>query len=457
MNKLLKTMKKNYIYGIMIVFLIVIIVLGIMLYKKNEDYTIEVENQYNLAFYELIHYMQDVETYLAKAMISSTPEHGAETLTNVWKEANLAQVYLSQLPSANSELGKASKFLNQVSEYSYALSRKNIENKPLSKEELSNIKELHDYSVELRNILEQLELDLQDGRISWKQLTNDIDIPFAQQVDNLSSSVFSNIDKNFGEYEGLIYDGAFSEHIERADKKGLTGEDISEEKAKEIAIDFIGKDRIKEISFNELMENAQIVSYDFSAKMNGGNDENPLSISISKKGGHVVFMNYNRDVSAEVLTKEDAKKIGDDFLKTRKIENMEPTYYLTQGGTMTINYAYKQNDVIVYPDLIEVKIALDNGEVLGIEANGYLNSHHERKINLPKISLKEAKKNLNKDLEITGEKLSIIPTKWQTEKFCYQFSGKIDGNEFLVYINADTGKEENVLLIINTPNGILAQ
>ena len=120
MNKYLNTMKKNYLYGVMILLVIVSIILGYFLYKKNQEYTTVTHNQYNLALYELIDYVQDVENYLAKATITSTPEHGAETLTKVWREANLAQVYLSQLPVSSTELSNTAKFLNQVSEYSYS-------------------------------------------------------------------------------------------------------------------------------------------------------------------------------------------------------------------------------------------------------------------------------------------------------------------------------------------------
>ena len=35
------------------------------------------------------------------------------------------------------------------------------------------------------------------------------------------------------------------------------------------------------------------------------------------------------------------------------------------------------------------------------------------------------------------------------------FKGKVEDNEFLVYINAQTGKEEDILLIVNTPDGTL--
>lgn len=170
-----------------------------------------------------------------------------------------------------------------------------------------------------------------NGRISWKELTKETEIAFAQQVDNLSATVFSNLDENFGEYEGLIYDGAFSEHMESAEKKGLVGEDIDEEAAKKIATDFVGNDKIKEINANGLIENGNIVCYDFSVKINNGDDNNPLNISISKKGGHIVLMNYNRNVDTEVISQEDANNIGKEFLKSRGAPNMKATYYLKQS------------------------------------------------------------------------------------------------------------------------------
>lgn len=454
---MLNTMKKNYLYGIMILLIIVSIVLGYFLYKENKQYTTATHNQYNFALYELIDYVQDVENYLAKAMITSTPQHGAETLSKVWREANLAQVYLAQLPVSSTELSNTAKFLNQVSEYSYSLSRKNIYNEELSQEDLDNLKQLHDYSRELKNTLDQLSTDMNEGRISWDELTKDTEIAFAQQVDNLSASTFKNLDENFGEYAGLIYDGAFSEHMESADKKGLTGEEIDEEKAKQIAKDFIGEDKISELNSNGLIENGDIQVFDFSAKVKNGDDNNPLTISISKKGGHIVNMNYNRQIDIEAISQDDANKIGKEFLKSRGIENMKETYYLKEGGVVTINYAYEQNGVVVYPDLIKLKVALDNGEILGMETSGYLNNHTVRDISKAKISKEQAKSNLNKNLEITSEGLAIIPTEWKTEILCYEFKGKINDTDFLVYINAETGREENILVIIDTPNGILTQ
>ena len=257
---------KAYIIAAIVVFIVVVGgLISVIVNNKNETKTAS-QNTYNMAFYEVVDYVQNVETYLAKSLISSTPEHGAETLTNVWREANLAQAYLSQLPIESQELANTEKFLNQVSDYSYSLSRKNIYNESLSDEDLKNLKDLHKYSIELENTLNQLSDDINSGRIKWDELTNKATTAFAQQVSTSSMDGFSNLEENFHQYSGLIYDGAFSEHLTNGEKKGLTGDDIDEDIAKQKAIDFIGKDNVQNIESLGFSENATIPEYNFFVK-----------------------------------------------------------------------------------------------------------------------------------------------------------------------------------------------
>ena len=455
MNKLVEwknRLKKGHMFSVIMVLLVIVAILGFLLYRKQREYRQASENSYNMAFYELVDYVQNVETYLAKSLISSTPEHGAETLTNLWREANLAQSYLARLPIESQELQNTEKFLNQVSDYSYSLSRKNIYDEALTQEDLDNLTELHGYSVDLENMLNQLSEDLNQGRFKWDELTKKGTVAFAQQVDNISKESFSNLEENFHEYSCLIYDGAFSEHLTSSEPKGLTGEEISEEDAKQKAIDFIGEDKCKEVTNMGLSENATIPVYDFSIT---NYDDNTINISVSKNGGHIVNMNTNRDVSVEIISQEEANNKGKEFLSSKGFENMKETYYLKQEGIVTINYAATQDNVTLYSDLIKVKVALDNGEILGVETTGYLNNHTIRNFTKPKITVDEAKSKLNKNLQLESEGLAMIPTEWKTEIFCYEFKGKVDDREFLVYINVENGREEDILIITDTPNGTL--
>lgn len=454
LKNIIQNCKKNYLYGIIAVLVLFSCILGGNIYIKNENYVREVENKYNLAFYQLVDYVENIESYLAKSLISNSPEHGAETLTNVWREANLASTYLAQLPVQNNELLNTQKFLNQVSDYSYTLSRKNIYKESLTEDDLSNLKELHGYSLELKNTLEQLGSDLSNGNTSWKDFVKKENIKFAQQVSNMDNSMFSNINKNFEEFSGLIYDGAFSEHVNAGQMKYLEGkEDIDEETAKQKIKEFVGEEKIEEIISNGFIENGNIPVYDFSVKLK--DDENYMHISISKKAGQIVLMNHNRDIEFEVISQEEANEIGKKYLENKGFPNMKETYFLNENGIVTVNYAYLQDDVVIYPDLIKVKIALDNGEVLGIETSGFLNSHVQRDTKKILITKEQAKRTINKQLDIQSEGLAIIPTKWNSEILCWEFKGKVEEKEFLVYINAQNGREEDILVIVNTPNGTL--
>ena len=443
-------MKKNKLWVVItIISLVIITVLGYSLLNQKEVYAITKENEYNMAFYEVVEYVQNLKTYLAKSMISKSAEHGAEILTHVWREANLAQAYLGMLPIESQELENTEKFLNQVSEYSYSLSRKNIEGEGLTDDDIEKIKEMYNYSNDLSNTLNEMSVELNNGTLTWNDLMKNTEDSEISEV-----STFDVVEENFHEYTGLIYDGAFSEHLTSSEKRGLTGDEIDEETAKAKAEDFIGKDNIKNIQNNGYVENGDIPVYRFEIT---SNDEQKIGISISKKGGHIVFLNSNREVKEEKISEEDAISKGKEYLSSKGFENMQETYYIKQNGFITINYAYKQGDVLIYADLIKVKIALDTGEIVGLETTGYLNNHYERTIPTNKITIEEAKEKLTNKIEITSEGMAIIPTEWKTEKFCYEFKGKIDDITFIAYINAETGEEEDILIVTSLENGTLVE
>lgn len=426
--------KYNIILTVVVIILVAALIgLSIYVNNKQKEYRTASENVYNMSFYELVNCIDEVETYLAKASITSTAEHEAKTLSHIWNKSNLAGVYLAQVPIKTEGLSSAEKFLNQVSDYSYSLSMKAIKGENLSDEDLKNIEELHNYAVDLKGTLYQLESEINDGTLAWGEITEEGSKAFAQQVSTDASGSFGNIETTFDEYTGLIYDGAFSEHMVSFERKGLTGEDIDENRAKEIAKEFTGASDEK-IESKGFSENGNIPSYNFEVKMD---DKNKKGIGISQKGGHVVYMNYYRDIQEEKISPEEAIEIGKNFLKEKGYKNMKETYYMMQSNNIIINFAYSQDDVIVYSDLIKLKIALDNGEVLGMELAGYLNCHEVRSIPENVISIDKAKENLNNRIQINSEGLAIIPTEYNTEILCWEFKGKAGDNEFIVYINAE--------------------
>ena len=82
MNKLIdwkNRLKKGHMLSVICVLLTIVAILGIILYKKQREYRQASENSYNMAFFDLVDYVENVENYLAKSLISSTPSKARDS------------------------------------------------------------------------------------------------------------------------------------------------------------------------------------------------------------------------------------------------------------------------------------------------------------------------------------------------------------------------------------------
>ena len=207
---------KNKLNIVALILLAIVVILGMSLYNKNTAYANIVENDNDKALYEVVDRVQNVKIYLAKVMISKESVHGAKTLTWVWREANLAMSYLGMLPIESQKIENTEKFLNQVGEYAYSLSIKCIEGQNLTDEEITKIQELYNYANDLSNTLNEMLEELNNKSLTWKDLQQNIEKSEVSSINN-----FDVVEQNFHEYMGLIYDGAFSEHIVSSEKKRI--------------------------------------------------------------------------------------------------------------------------------------------------------------------------------------------------------------------------------------------
>lgn len=435
---------------VLTIFFFMALYLGIQNKKINQT----LANTYDKAFYELVEYVDNVEVLLAKAQITSTPEFSAKTLSNIWRKADLAQSSLSQIPTNNEVLNSAIKFFNQLSDYANSLSNQLIDGNELKEEDYKNLEKYYKTCQTLNVTIQGLASDLGSHSISWDELTKEENTAFlAQEVANISKDSFSKIEEDMQDYEGLIYDGPFSEHMTSSEPLGLGENTISQEEAEKIVYEYVDKKLISNLTSKGIV-NGNIKTYSFEFTLKNGNHG---YINITEQGGKVLLLDLYREVQTENILIEQASSIGKQYLENHGFTNMKESYFTNENGILTINYAYNQNGIICYPDLIKVKVALDNGEILGLETQGYLNSHHEREMPTAHISMQEAESRLNPNLEIVSRQVTVIPTDWKTELTAYEFRGKMQDRDFLVYINIENGKEEKIFMVLDTPGGTFTE
>lgn len=449
LNKLKKKVNKKVLNVVIFMTFGALIIFSLEMTNNFKRQKNLVQDEYNKSMYLAVSYINNVEVDLAKLLVTSTPKMSAVTLADIWKQANLAKECLEQIPVGQNSMANASKYLTQVSDFSYTLMKQNISDIKLTEEEYEKLKHIYEDSSKLSSKMSDIYDDLNAGRIKWDELEK---IGNEKLPDNDISNSISEVGKTFQNYEGLIYDGAFSDHLLSSEPKFLSQKEISEDDAKKYIEEVILNDeKIDKIEFKG-ESNGKIELYNFDVTLDS---KQKRTISITKNDCKLYLMIGDKKVKEENISVDEAKKRGMEFLNKLGIDNMIETYYQKTENMIVINYAATQDGVILYPDLIKVKISLDDGKVYGVEAAGYIFNHTTRNNLKPSISQEKAKSILNSSIEIISSDMALIPTESNSEILTYEFKGKIDNREFLIYINADNAREEKVLLVIDNKNGVL--
>lgn len=432
--------------------LIVSSAFGISMYKKQTDYKNYLQGEYQKNMYDLISDVDNIQNSLSKLSVSSDKLNVSVLLGEVWQHSAEAQQELSALPVSQNISQSVSRFLSQTGDFSYTLMKDSNDGKKFTKSVKGNIKKLTDYAAYLSAVLHSSENEVSSGNIDWDKIREESALA---SVGNLSAKgSFMNVSQENQEYPTLIYDGPFSENVLSIKPKVTLEPKLGIDRAREAVHKAFPGKNIKTIGFYSEKGGETIPSYSLSVNFNGGKDTD-ASIDISKNGGRIVYMLYPRDINKASLSMKDAVKRGNIYLKSIGYNNMIPTYNLRYDNTAVVNYVYVDNKYVIYPDQIKLKIALDNGEVVGIEAAHYLTAHAARKFPQKIISLAQARKMVSSAMTVKNIRKAIIPMESKREVYCYEFFGANGSDRFFAYINAISGKEERILKVVPSENGDL--
>lgn len=391
--------------------------------------------------------MSSINTNLTKGLYANTTPMLSSMAISLTRDAASAKNSLSALPLSDTQLDNMLKFLSQVGAFVTTLDRKLSLGEPITSEERNQLKQLIDVSQKLLSELDTITQGVEDGSVSFKQAGSTLQKSADQSVQ--IDSAFGDAEQTLTDYPTLIYDGPFSDHILNQTPKTLEGKtDVSKEKALEIASDFIGIDK-STLRFDS-ETNGVIETYNFFV--------DSINISVCKKGGAVLYLLGSSSAGESVISPEQAVENAKNFLSAKGYKNMKESYYSTQDGICTVNFAYENEGVICYPDLIKLSVSLETGNIISFDARGYIMNHTDRPPVQSKISADEAKMSVSDYLTVMSSRLAVIPTDYKTEKTAYEFHCKTpDEQEVLVYIDVLTAKEDDILLLLYSDGGILTK
>ena len=436
--------------------------LGYWGYQQNQSKKMlqtALANNYQRAFYNAAYHVQNTEVLLGKSLVSAGAANNQRLFDQIWTESNQAMDNLTQLPAGDEALGRTVKFITQLGDYSRMLSQQVAEGKPVSSDQIGTLNNLYNQASSLNKELGNIHAGVMDGKYKFSDLAVAGSRRLGRQGSSLAAPNFQSMDQQMQGYPTLIYDGPFSDHLERSNPRGVTGQEVTRDRARSIALNHYdrksGANLIAQVT-GTVESNIPAYRVEMAQRNNGKMEGDPVVADVSKKGGHLIWMLNPRNINNSKWSIAQARSKAQTYLNSHGYTNLKPSYYQINNHTVTFNFALTQRGVILYPDLVKVTVALDNGQVVGMDARGYLMSHHQRQLPRAKLTEAQARKLVSSNLKVQGSgRLALIPMDADKEQLTWEYKGTLGGDTYLVYINALDGKEEKILRLLDTNNGML--
>lgn len=429
---------------------------------------------YRQAFLQLSDNVHDMQVALKKLMVVSSPKQHVLLLDEVWRLSGAASANLASLPVSHPDAESFNRFVVQTGDYVRSLSTQILSGAVLQQEDQEQLAQLYEASV---RVATELDRRLQEDDFPLKAMSGegfytptegananpgsdstsgDNGATSGQSGDPNASGQGGeeNGEENkesISDYPTLIYDGPFSESTEKAQPRGLPQNEVDQNAALMAASQYVGG------SLQPSGEgNGNIPTFEFTGTDADGRS---VELAVTRQGGQVLWMMAETQGGAEGVPEEsesarmrDAAKA---YLDARGYEGMEATYAQFYTGIAVYNFASVQGGIILYSDLVKVYVERQSGKIVGVDAYNYLFNHTTRQLPAPGVTEDEARERVSDSLEIVSVRLALIPKTAVTELLCYEFKGTHGDADFIVYVNALTGDEEQVFEIINSDEGQL--
>lgn len=428
-----------------IILLTVIILLSVFLGLSRADgksWMAMSENNMESAYYTLTDSLLNIENNFSKLRVTRDGNLAGEMLVDVAMDSQTAAANLAILSYSGYDMSALVKFCNQVGDYSKYLVTKLTGGEELSEEDYNTLAKLYEATYSIGKKLNAVK----DALMSGEKIVTGLD-EFNSQFTEIADSLVDGSIK----YPSLIYDGAFSDSLEERQPKALSGEDIDPEKQQDNIAKILCDYEIKSVKYTGESDNG-FTAYVYDITLVDGSN---VYLQLAKKGGSIVMWDKQFDSQQPTLSVEEGVVLAEQYMQKQGYENVKGVYACVTDSVLYVNICYVENDIVLYPDMIKIKVSLDDGKIMGFEGLNYIYNHTERSLETPSVTEGEVRNMNFGGLEVQSVRLALIPLDNGKESLTYEVYGKVDNYAYYVFIDAMTGKAVEVLQVIDSDEGEL--
>lgn len=456
-NNLQRTVWASF-FGVVSALSITLSVYFGMMYKDTRQAQLTSEDYYKQqsinacrrSMFNISDGLQNTDANIGKLLVSSDKTFIVKTLTETEGIAQSSVADLSYLPIDAGVSVSTAKYFNQLGDYCNSLSKSVADKGFLSQDQKDSLEELRKVGNKLQKSMHNATKN-QDSFV-WG--LNEGNYTFHIELEDVDEATF--------DYPQLVYDGPFSDSVthktfDRQMKSVKEVEDLLYKTFKDYGVD--------DLQFKAKADNKASVYY-FTLTLDGVEysvtTATDGTVAELNKNGTDFIDNETQTAMAQNKNDIDGKDKNDLEMRCCEVaQKMADTLgydvlpmWTSEpiDGRVYVNMISRQNDINLYPDMVKMAIDAQTCQVVGLDAFGYIANHTERQLPTEYMTVQQAKDCIAKDLEAQRAELCIVPDGNQ-EKLCYEIKVKKDTESFLIYIDAVSGEEVDILKIIEDKMG----
>ncbi len=392
---------------------------------------------YQKAFYETCELTEAVAANYRKLLVAGEDGQMQALLGEISRQTQGAAGNLALLPLGEETVSATIKFINQAEDFAESLSSRLAIGGEVTEQDLDVMAILSARAGEFTAAMEALLESYERGETVFD----------AEDYAETGGESLYPLTGEAADYPVLLYDGPFSDGEAAGNYEYLSAmPEISAREAEDRLRSMLAVDELRYTGESQ----PEVACYEFYLRCG----EYGMSAGVTKQGGALLYLLPESQVSEVYLSEEELYPLAEAFLRAQGYGEMEMSYVSRFGGILTINYAAVQDGVVIYPELVKLQLSMKDGGVIGLDARSYLKNHRQRSLPAPAMSAQEAMGRVSGRLQSLSARLCVIPQSG-AEYLCYEVSAANADGDFLVYIDALTGAERELMQVISRENGTL--
>ena len=383
--------------------------------------------------------MQSLTLDLEKLMVSGQASQQAALLHSISLTAGDVQQCLASLPLSHEAMASTLTFVGELRDYAAAM-LPDLTSQALTAAQLERLSACLASCAQLSS---QLSLARQTMADSGMTLTR-TDSVFSADP----SASQRPLEQLGSEEEGVIYPPA-EVHLPSS-PRGLPEGDVTREQARQLARDFVGAETALAIT-DAPDASGVLPAYGVTVQT----ADVLLNMEITRQGGKLLWMMPETASFPMTQSPSACESAALAFLQEHGFGPAEAVWRQLYDGLCVISFAPVQEGVLLYPDLLTVQVRMDTLQVVGLEARAYWTNHVRRELPEPALSAGDAAALLSSQAEAQEHRLCLIP-EGGGETLCWQFTVTRGGETYLIYLDAQEGREVAIRKVIPLENGSIA-